>query len=285
VLVGVRKNRQVIEDRWVAFVRGHRGWFWCALAAYAAAVTFPHEWVQTQCSALAIRITHVRLWQLSAVVGFIEVAAFTALLARKLAGHAQRRFVLGLWAMTLALILFAWRMFTANNLELVHYPQYFPEGMLLAILTLSPADTLSWIAILGGLDEGYQYWVLSRGRPTVFDFNDIYMDLLGGAAGMVFAMAFVRLSRRRPGTGVLALVSTLAAGAVLWMTGRMLPVEDAANRTAWFGLGRLQAPSFWVQVQSNGPYHYHTLTPLEGVVMISVTIALYTMLCRRQRAR
>ena len=114
-----------------------------------------------------------------------------------MARAANHRSVLaiGLWFLTMALIGGAWGSLTANNVELVHYPQYFPEGIALAALTLSPVEALSWIVFFGGLDESYQYWVLSKGRPTLLDFNDIYMDLLGGAAGIVFAMAFLRCVR------------------------------------------------------------------------------------------
>jgi hypothetical protein len=52
--------------------------------------------------------------------------------------------------LALALIAFTRWAFTANDLELVHYPQYLPEGAALIALTLSPAESLAWIVILGG---------------------------------------------------------------------------------------------------------------------------------------
>jgi len=58
------------------------------------------------------------------------------------------------WMVTLALIAFTWRAFTANNVELVHYPQYVPEGMALLALTLSPAESLAWIVLCACFDEG-----------------------------------------------------------------------------------------------------------------------------------
>jgi hypothetical protein len=274
-------SKEIKRHPLVAAVRSHRGWGWAALVAYAAAVTFPHEQVQWACSMLALRITHQGVYRISAAIGFVEVVILSTFLVRRLAGQPQRRAVIGLWILTLALILFAWRMFTANNLELVHYPQYFPEGLALAVLTLSPVDSLSWIVLFGGLDEGYQYWVLSRGRPSVFDFNDIYMDLLGGAAGVIFAMAFLRFTRRRWRPGVIVLMSTIAAGVLMWASGLMLLVEDKANPHYWFALGRFQAPTFWVQIITNGPYKYHTLTPVEGIAVILATITLYAILCRK----
>jgi hypothetical protein len=215
----------------------------------------------------------------------------TAILVRRLRAQAAPRTVAMFWIVTLALIACTWRMFTANNVELVHYPQYIPEGMALAALTLSPAESMAWVTLFGGLDECFQYWVLAHGRPVPFDFNDVYMDLLGGAAGVLLAMAFLRcdspsggprggrLLWRRP--GVLALLALIAAGILLWSSGRMLLFADQANPHYWFALSRFQAPAFWFQVQANGPNRYHTLSPVEGPILILGTIGLYSWLDRR----
>jgi hypothetical protein len=261
---------------------------WAGIVAYALAVSLPHANVQWEVNELAIRITLTNLYLLSAVIALALGAMVTLALLRH-ARQPQRGMVAGLWVLTVALIFGIWRGLTANNVELVHYPQYFPEGVAFAALTLSPLETLSWIVIFGGLDESYQYWVLSRGRPTLLDFNDIYMDLLGGAAGMVFAMAFLGCARRPGGRrwlrdwkrpGALLLLAVTAAGSLLWASGRMLAVEDATNHRYWFALGRFQAPSFWAQIEANGPLKYHTFTPIEGIGMIFFTIMLYAALSR-----
>jgi hypothetical protein len=281
-----RPRSAIFVSRLLADIRSHSRISWAALLFYAAAVTFPHEKVQAACSMLAERITHAGVYRISAGIALVEVAALTWFLLRSMEHLPQRRRVITRWILTLILIAATWRVLTANNLELVHYPQYFPEGVALAALTLSPVETLAWITVLGGLDEAYQYFVLSRGLPTVFDFNDIYMDLLGGAAGVVFAMAFLRCKRTRGivihrRAGVIALLSAMAVGLLLWATGKMVLVEDKANPHYWFALGRFRAPTFWVQIVTNGPYKYHTLTPLEGAALILGTIALYAILVRK----
>jgi hypothetical protein len=278
-------------SRLVSFIHAHPLWSWAGLVAYAAAVTFPHENVQWVVNELSIRYTHKNVQGGSAAIALLEVLVLTALVFRKLAGQPQRRLVTGLWILTLALICGAWRAFTANNLELVHYPQYFPEGLALTALTLSPAEALSWIVLFGGLDEGYQFWVLAKGRPTLFDFNDIYMDLLGGAAGVIFAMAFLHCVRKAPvpgqwmrtlrRPGVVVLLSVIVLGVLLWASGLMLIVQDKTNLHYWFDLGRFQAPSFWSKIAPNGPNKYHTLTPVEGVGLILATIALYAAFVRK----
>src|ERR1700689_1732837 len=149
---------------------------WGALIAYAAAVTFPHQKVQDVVAALANAISHRRLYQLSAAIILILGVAFSAIVWKRIAGQPARKLLAVFWIVTLALIWCTWRFGTANNVELVHYPQYVPEGMALLALTFSPAESLAWIALFGGLDESFQYGVLAPGKPVPFDFNDVYMD-------------------------------------------------------------------------------------------------------------
>lgn len=258
-----------------------------ALIAYAAAVTFPHENVQWAVNELAIRITHPRVYALFAGIVLTLGIALTAILFRgpigPQSGVARRA-----WIAAILLIFGAWGTLTANNVELVHYPQYFPEGAALTALTLSPPEALAYVAIFGGLDEANQYWFLSHGRPTLLDFNDIYMDVVGGAAGIAFAMAFLsgarRKERMRPlealkRPGLVALSSITVTGILLWAAGLMLIVEDKANAHYWFSLGRFRAPSFWAQIIANGPNRYHTFTPAEGIVVIWCTIAAIAAMC------
>jgi hypothetical protein len=276
--------------RALSAIHSHPWQSWIAFVAYAAAVTFPHEKVQWFVNEIAIRITHPNLYRLSAAIGLSLGLIFSALLLHGARRQPQKRLAIGLWFVTVALIIGAWGSLTANNVELVHYPQYFPEGIALAALTLSPVEALCWVVVFGGLDESYQYYVLSNGRPTLLDFNDIYMDVLGGAAGIVIAMVFLRCVRnpevnrwtrvwKRP--GVIVLASIIALGAILWAAGLMFVVEDKNNTHYWFALGRFRAPSFWAQVVANGPNRYHTLTPVEGCLLILTTITLYAVLTRK----
>ena len=272
--------------RALSAIHRHRRWSWIAFLVYAAAATFPHENVQWAVNEFQIWLGGIKiLYRLSGGIALALAAVFSALLLRAPRQPQTRRSRL-LWFAVIGSIFGAWATLTANNVELVHYPQYFPEGIALMALTLSPAEALAWIVIFGGLDEGYQYWVLSHGRPTLLDFNDIYMDLLGGAAGIVFATAFlngVRLAARRPvfalwkRSGIFALLSLSMLGVALWAAGLMAIVEDKNNPRYWFALGRFRAPSFWAQIVANGPNRYHTLTPSEGMILIWAAIALFAL--------
>lgn len=286
-----------ILRRFLLALNRHKAWAWLGLLVYACAVSFPHQLVQDVVGAWAAEHSLKRLYQISVTLALIEAAVVTilfALAARGQAGRIERRWLIGFWFLTLALMAGAWKLFMANNTELVHYPQYFPEGVALLALTLSPAESLGWVTLLGGLDEAFQYTFLVKGRPMPFDFNDIFMDLIGGAAGVIFAMAVLGCHRRvsspgwvkrilkRPGIAVnLALVP---AGIVLWASGKMLLYEAPGSPSHWFSLSRLKTPTFWYfSPVILGPHHFHEMSPIEGPIVLLTTIALYGLLDRSLR--
>jgi hypothetical protein len=263
---------------------------WTALVAYAALVTFPHENVQYVVNLFCIRYTHRRVYQASAVIAIAELLLLTPVLWRAIARQPARRTIAFAWILTVALMWCIWRVFTANNTELVHFPQYLPEGMALLALTLSPADALAWVTFFGGLDECFQYWHLMAGRPVGYDFNDIYMDLAGGAAGIVLAMAFLYCEPARLTTwkqilnrrGVRLILALAAAGIPLWWSGAMRLYSNPAAHY-WFALSRDKPPQYWYVNPLFGPHKFHELSPVEGPVLILATLALYAQLDRRLR--
>jgi hypothetical protein len=269
-------------------------WAWAGLLIYACAVTFPHQPVQDVVGALVAKTSRDRVYEISVALALIEAVVFTWLFVSSLSRQSERRWIAAFWILSFALMLGTWRYLMANNTELVHFPQYFPEGMALLALTLSPVESLAWIALLGGLDETYQYIYLLNGRPAPLDLNDIYMDVIGGAAGIVFAMACLRCEsesraeswkRMLSRPGVLAMAGVLLAGAALLGAGVVVLYEPfGVPHPHWFALSHLQSESFWYfNDKVLGPHHFHELESIEGAILILVTIALYAPLERKLR--
>ena len=277
-------------QRLLVWIHAHPRWSWAGLLAYAAAVTFPHDFVQYLVNLLCIRYTHRRVYQGSAAIAIIELLIVTPILWRGIARQPARRILAVVWVLTIALIWGIWRVFTANNTELVHFPQYLPEGMALLALTLSPAESIAWVTLFGGLDECFQYWILMAGRPVGWDFNDIYMDLAGGAAGVVLAMAFLYCEPSRTvhwkeifrRTGIQVILGIVALGIVLAFTHVIL-VYSAPGAHYWFALSRDKPPEYWYVNPLFGPHRFHELSPIEGPVLILLTIGVYALLDRRVR--
>ncbi len=279
-------------SRFLAGIHRHKVWAWTGLLVYACAVTFPHQPVQDVVGQLVIKISRDRVYQLSVALALIEAVVCTWIFVRSLARQTERRWLASYWILTFLLMLGTWRFLMANNTELVHFPQYFPEGMALLALTFSPVESLAWISLFGGLDETYQYIYLTRGRPAPLDLNDIYMDVIGGAAGIIVAMACLRYGSPAGGwkrmfsrPGVLVIFSILAIGAVLLWSGTMVLYEPlGAPNPHWFALSHQQIESFWYfNDKVLGPHHFHEMESIEGVVLILVTFALFIPLERKLR--
>jgi hypothetical protein len=249
--------------------------------------------VQTFVDNLAKWMGRTHLYQLAGGMAIAGGIALTLVLFDGLRDQAERRTLMLYWLLTLCLILGTWRVLTANNTELVHYPQYVPEGVALLAVTLSPVESLCWIALFGAIDEDYQYAVLHGTWGVPFDFNDVYMDLLGGALGILFAAAFLRCvpALPEPGffkrllqrPGVVMIFTLLVAGAALGASGKMLLLAESDNHGYWFALSRLKSQGFWFFDDTWGPHKFHTLLPPEGSALILLTIAAFIGFERRVR--
>src|SRR5271155_4360033 len=235
-------------ERSLAAIHRHKVWGWIGLLMYVPAVIFPHDTVQYYVNEIAMRFTHKRLYRGAAFGAEAIGVLLSLMLAWRIRRQPERLTISLAWSVTLLLMVGTWWGFMANNVELVHFPQYFPEGLVLLALTTSPVESIAWATIFGGLDECFQYWFLVKGKPVPYDFNDIFMDLLGAAAGVAFGMTLIRTQRRtdvagwwknvlkRP--GILAVFGALAAGIVMWATGVMVLYEAAGAPRHWFSLSR-----------------------------------------------
>jgi len=284
-----------VLPRVLAALRRHPVWTWIGVLIYATAVTLPHENVQTVVGQMAQWMGRRHLYQLAGGIGIGGAIVLTMIILGRLRENSERRVISILWVVTLALIVATWRWLTANNTELIHYPQYIPEGMAILALTASPVESLAWVTLFGGIDECFQYWYLHGSWGIPYDFNDVYMDLLGGALGILLAAAFLncqpasresfgdflRRTMRRP--GVVMIFGIVSAGIALWASGKMLMFKDEKNPHYWFALSRIRPQGFWFFDETWGPHTFHGLLPLEGPLLILATLALYATLDRRVR--
>ena len=277
----------------LAAIHRNKRWGWIGLLIYVPSVIFPHDTVQYYVNEIANRVTHKRLYQGAAVCGVALATLVSLVFAWRVRTQPERVTIGVSWLVTLLLIVGTWWTFMANNVELVHFPQYFPEGMVLLALTVSPVESIAWATIFGGFDECFQYWFLVKGKPVPYDFNDIFMDLLGAAAGVIFAMTLMRTERRNvtPGwwksalkrPGVLAIFGFLASGIVLWAVGLMTLYEAPGAPHHWFSLSRQTHLPFWFSIDFLGPRTFHELSPVEGPLLLLVALAFYSWLDRRLR--
>lgn len=108
-----------------------------------------------------------------------------------------------------AVIAISQALIVVNGIEAIHYPQYALMAWLL--VRAGPGLERSWIAAtaLGTVDEIWQWQTLRRAVPGYLDWNDILLNAVGAALGVLIV---VRL-RRAPSAETL-LPAAWVAGAV-----------------------------------------------------------------------
>lgn len=129
----------------------------------------------------------------AAIVGGVGLAVWLTYQARK----AVRPWpVLALWALLALCVGLVDRFLTFSAAEYAHYPQYALLAWLLA-RALDPTRTryvpgrvLFWTSLLGAADEIAQYLWITTSYSEYLDFNDILVNMLGAAAGILLYYGF-----------------------------------------------------------------------------------------------
>jgi hypothetical protein len=158
--------------------------------------------------------------------------AFVALWLRP----GRHRVAIGAAATSLLIVAaIAHRLIVVNAIETIHYPQY----ALVALLLVRGGASLdaAWLGatVLGAADEGYQAVALPRGAPDYFDWNDVVLNGIGAAFGILIAMA-LRWRVHMPAItgarwlgGVLALLSAAVFSPPVWS-----PFFESTPGGRWF---------------------------------------------------
>jgi hypothetical protein len=258
------------------------------LLIYSVAVTLPHQKVQDWLFIAAVQpLGRINFYRIMAALGVAALTAAGVLIARRLPQHPARHLIRNYSLFTLILILLAWRYLSVNNSELVHFPQYALTGFVLMALTLSATESLSWVVLLGGLDEANQYAIIHGNWGIPYDFNDVVLDLLGGMIGVLLCLLWLHATPRPVANlslllkpGILLLGVTVAVGGLMLLTNHAVIYQDAQRTDYWFALSRLPSRGFWFYDETWGPRTIHQIAPLEGPILLLALVAAYWPLDR-----
>ncbi len=180
---------------------------------------------------------------------------------------------------TLLLIVLAFNILMVVNVELIHIVQYAVCAILLFPLLKNYGSTIFWIAILGTIDEAYQYFVLAPFRTDYFDFNDVVIDLLGGGLGLIFVKAMGLKQKkyewyRSPIIIGTTLVTLLFTFLFRFQYLAIFPT-DQIEGLPFLLVKRLES-GFWNVTNPN--IKFHVMQPLEGTLIIIGLIIFYKFL-------
>ena len=92
--------------------------------------------------------------------------------------------------LTLLLIIYCVNVLMVVNVEIIHYVQYAILAILLFPLAQNYQLTLLYTTIFGAIDEAYQYLVLAPEKSNYYDFNDVFIDMIGATLGLILIRAY-----------------------------------------------------------------------------------------------
>jgi hypothetical protein len=166
-------------------------------------------------------------------------------------------------AVLLVLIGVAHALLVVNGIEAIHYPQYALLAWIIAGAGWNAEKTWAATTALGAVDEAWQWQMLPRAQPGYFDWNDVVLNAIGAALGV---MVVARLSRRRhsgrwPSRPVLAFAMAALLLAIIWGPFITTPFYRTTPGGRWF----------------------HLLSPAEGVLWLATVGAVVRSLATPAR--
>lgn len=266
---------------------------WLSVAVFVLLNVLTHDGVQRIAAWLGEVLTIERLSRYVTLAGAGAILAAAGAAATRLRSHPGRNLLLFYGAATAILLALSYNALFMVNTEAIHFPQYALLGMLVLPLVGRFAEAILWVTFFGALDEAWQYWVLSNSVEFVyFDFNDVVLNLIGGAFGVLLLAVLLGPVTSREPTGygwrrfwtsppALVTAVLILLGVGLWLVGLLVVYPSPG---AWVVLARAgRRAAFWAT--SYWGKTAHVLTPLEGLTLVVALVAFYVPLDARLRVR
>ena len=282
--------------------RAHGPW-WIAAAVYFVATCLLHLqfslWLVRPRETPWGRHALSELMPAAIVVGGVLLALLVLRQLRRAPRPAPLAAGWLLWLLAVAAI-DRWLTFSAN--EYFHYPQYALLAWLVA-RALDPARdhptpgrVLFWVTLAGAADEVLQYLWITTNYSDYLDFNDMLVNLVAGAGGLLLyygqppnAAAAPRKTRRgwrAEGAAIVALLlaagTAIAAGRLALAPAGEVPPGGVARDTQGRATLYLQRSIDQYGRWHSGPRrgHYRVLTPDEALAALLLAGAAFTALLR-----
>lgn len=284
----------------VRFLAGRRLLSAVLLAAYFIPMVLAHRTVARWSIRIEKSVTYPVYNRAWLIVSLTALAFVLVALAVRLARGSDRAFRAGFLAAVFALVAASHVLFLAVNLEYIHILQFSLVVIPLFALSGRFGETVLATALLGAVDELYQYYVAWWPHQSAFDYNDIALDTVGGL--FMAACLFLWLDSetiglaergRRPGwarSPALVLSGAVLAAA---LTANALGLLDFYPPSRGHGLEKPEpAPvllskdprpaSFWSVFEKGKTYHILTV---EGWAVFTAGVAVLASLADRRRRR
>ena len=247
---------------------------------YFFAVVLPHEQVQVFVAWLFRNMPREKYQEIIFFTGIGLFCLFLIVLGWLAVKNRRVKETLVYSGITLILLAAAVHILIIHNFEMIHFPQYIFLAILIFPLVMRYGETVFWTAMLGAVDEAYQYFYLAPERTAYFDFNDIILNLLGSALGVLLLFSCGIRSRvydfkKWYASPVFRVLAVLGIGITLLFQTAILDVyRPAEGEKPWMELVKTRAVGFWEYIPHLKD-KFHIVRPLEGIILIVVLLLLY----------
>ena len=169
----------------------------------------------------------------------------------------------------LVLIVICVNVLMVVNVEMIHFVQYAIFAFLIFPLFQDYRSTLFYSTIFGAIDESYQYLVLAPERYSYYDFNDVFINMVGATLGLILIRAYgIRDKKitkpyyKRP--VFIGLISLLGLILLSFLLGWTSLYADP-NVEIPFPLIKKVNPEFWRIIHPN--VKFHVVHPWEWILL------------------
>jgi hypothetical protein len=213
--------------------------------------------------------------------------------------ETRRKLTVVYWLLWFVTMLLARKYLLFHPNEYIHYPQYGILAILLA-LCIDQKQTqvpwgriLFWTTLMGVLDEINQYFYLCPTHGDYLDVNDMFFNLQGAQAGLLFYYGFRKLPKwgviassliehirsficsrefKIAGVFLIGILLLIGTGTVQSTTDREIPPGGIAyvnDRITIFLERKPRMMGFCIKRPREG--QYYVLRPSEGVALLVIT--------------
>lgn len=276
-------------NRLVEWLSSRRRMTAALVVGYLVFVTLSHERMQEIALWMQGHFSH-RDWNtLVAGVSLRILLALGLWTAMRIRSHPQRLIAAFYGAGTVLLALIAFKTLLYLNIEVVHFPQYAILAILVFAIVRRYVETILWVTLAGMVDESYQYFYTKAHWGIYYDFNDVVLNQIGAAFGIVLLYIWVgprqSVAERAPyswramlNSSAIRVTGVLGAiGVALYSCGLLRVLRDEGAPAAAIVLRRVgPLTMFWTPTTWGKTYHEIQLH--EWIPLAALILSLYVLL-------
>ena len=253
-------------------------------------LTLPHEFVGVTIAGIFKGVPRYQYDLTILTIGVIILFGFIVYLFRQRKRLSNYTIPDGYFLACLLLMIVSLHLLIIVNIEIIHFIQYAILAILLFPLFKRFFSTLLFITLLGAIDEAYQYYYLSPQRTNYYDFNDVILDLLGGAMGLIFLRyhkgisEFLHISLNH-GKYWFRYASALTFFTLIFWQKEIVQslFSSLGLDLDWANYGavliRKPTTGFWTEIPPK--ITYHVVQPIEGCILITLLLFGFSFIYRQ----